>query len=327
MRIYYFYKTFKDIKYCSVSKEGLVIKSTGSWYIVIDDSANRFECRLRGKFKVSGLKSTNPIAVGDRVEFMPEKEDPGKGTIFNIFDRKNYIIRKATNLSRQTHILAANLDQVIVMATLAEPKTSTGFIDRLLVTCEAYSLPAVVVFNKYDLIQSSETTDELKRLMEIYSGIGYRCLYTSAANGTNIGEFADLLNKKTSLLAGHSGVGKSSLINAIEPGINLKVQDISSAHLKGKHTTTFAEMIPLSGGGYIIDTPGIKEFGLVDFKPEELCHFFPEMRDLFNRCRFDNCTHLNEPGCEVKAYVNKGKISESRYANYLNMLSGRNTRG
>lgn len=310
-----------------MSKEGLVIKSTGSWYIVLDDSANRIECRLRGKFKVSGIKSTNPIAVGDRVAFMPEKDDPGKGTIYHIFDRKNYIIRKATKLSRQTHIIAANLDQVIVMATLSEPKTSTGFIDRLLVTCEAYSIPAVIVFNKHDLIQSDETAGELDRLIEIYTGAGYHCMYTSAINGKNIREFAELLHEKTSLLAGHSGVGKSSLINAIEPGINLKVQDISSAHLKGKHTTTFAEMVPLSEGGYIIDTPGIKEFGLVDFKPEELCHFFPEMRMLFNRCRFDNCTHLNEPGCEVKAYVNNGKISESRYANYLNMLSGRNTRG
>ncbi len=307
--------------------KGIVIKSTGSWYTVLDNAGSRFDCRLRGRFKVSGSKSTNPIAVGDHVDFMLENPGESKAVIVGIHDRKNYIIRKATNLSRQTHVIAANLDQVIVMATLAEPKTSTGFIDRVLVTSEAYSIPAVIVFNKYDLIRTHDDRMALDRLIETYSSIGYTCLYTSAESGINLSLFSAILKDKTSLLSGHSGVGKSSLINAIESGIDLKVQSISSAHLKGKHTTTFAEMIPLSGGGFIIDTPGIKEFGLVDFKPEELFHFFPEMRQLFNKCKFDNCTHLNEPGCVVKDAVEQGGISLSRYANYINMLLGTNTRG
>ena len=307
-------------------QNGIVIKSTGSWYQVLDEAGNKYDCRLRGKFRKDGSKSTNPIAVGDKVGFSLEA-DTGNGIITSIADRKNYIIRKATKLSRQTHVIAANIDQAMVIATVAEPRTSTGFIDRVLVTCEAYSVPAVIVFNKLDLIQTAETRQLLEEYTLIYREAGYPCLNVSAVDGTGLQAFESLLRDKVTLLSGHSGVGKSSLINAIEPGIDLKVQSISKAHLKGKHTTTFAEMFPLSHGGFIIDTPGIKEFGLAHFEPEEMSHFFPEMRALFNQCRFDNCTHLNEPGCTVKEKLEEGKISISRYNNYLNMLSGQDTRG
>ncbi len=310
-----------------VSTKGIVIKSTGSWYSVLDASGQLHDCRLRGKFKMEGLKSTNPIAVGDHVDFVPDREGATTGSIIHIYDRRNYIIRKATKLSRQTHIIAANIDQAVVIATVAEPRTSTGFIDRLLVTCEAYSIKATVVFNKYDLIKTEEDRRLLQQYVDTYSLAGYPCMKVSATENIHLDAFKDLLRGKTSLLAGHSGVGKSTLINAIEAAVNLKVQSISSAHLKGKHTTTFAEMIPLSNGGFIIDTPGIKEFGLVDFQQEDLFHYFPEMQALFNQCRYDNCTHYNEPGCVVKQYVDEGKISTSRYSNYINMLLKHDTRG
>lgn len=304
--------------------KGIVTKSTGSWYTVMDETGQRHECRLRGKFKISGSKSTNPLSVGDHVDFMIEP-DQGKGIITSIEERKNYIIRKATNLSRQTHIIAANLDQAMIIATLAEPRTSTGFIDRFLVTCEAYSIPAVIVFNKTDLYDE-ESLEYLDQLLEMYRQAGYPGLKVSATERENLDAFGDILRNKTTLLGGHSGVGKSTLINTIEPGLNLKVQAISQAHLKGRHTTTFAEMFQLGHGGFIIDTPGIKEFGLVDFEPWELSHYFPEMRELFNKCRFDNCTHHNEPGCRVKEEVQNGRISILRYQNYLNMLLGEDTR-
>jgi ribosome biogenesis GTPase len=286
----------------------------------MDSTGRRFECRLRGKFKISGIKSTNPIAVGDHVVFDPDP-DQKTGTITGIDERQNYIIRKATNLSRRTHIIAANMDQAMVIATLAEPRTSTGFIDRFLVTCEAYSIPAVIVFNKTDLY-NEESLDYLERLLDMYRAVGYKGISVSATKRQNLEAFELVLKNKTTLLSGHSGVGKSTLINAIEPSLNLKVQSISQAHLKGRHTTTFAEMFPLKLGGFIIDTPGIKEFGLVDFEKWELCHYFPEMRALFNLCRYDNCTHFNEPGCKVKEEVENGKISILRYNNYLSMLLG-----
>ncbi len=299
---------------------GIVTKSTGSWYTVMDELGKRYECRLRGKFKISGIQSTNPIAVGDNVEFKP---DPGQGTgtITGIGNRRNYIIRKATNLSRQTHVIAANLDQAMIIATLARPRTSTGFIDRFLVTCEAYSIPAVIIFNKSDLYDQ-ESLLYLEQLLEMYGLAGYQTLSVSAIQKTNIETFAKILQNKTTLLSGHSGVGKSTLINAIEPSLNLKVQSISKTHLKGRHTTTFAEMFELNSGTFIIDTPGIKEFGLVDFEQWELCHYFPEMRALFNLCRYNNCTHYNEPGCKVKQEVESGNISILRYNNYLSMLLG-----
>ncbi len=286
----------------------------------MDEQGHRHECRLRGKFKIAGVKSTNPLAVGDQVEFQLDQGQQ-TATITGISDRRNYIIRKATNLSKQTHIIAANMDQAMVIATLAEPRTSTGFIDRFLVTCEAYSIPAIIVFNKSDLYDK-ESKDYIEQLTQMYRDTGYQTLIVSATKKENLEAFENMLRGKTTLLAGHSGVGKSTLINAIEPSLNLKVQTISQAHLKGRHTTTFAEMFQLPGGGFIIDTPGIKEFGLVDFEPWDLSHYFPEMRALFNQCRFDNCTHHNEPGCKVKEAVENGKISILRYNNYLNMLMG-----
>ncbi|TVQ87623.1 MAG: ribosome small subunit-dependent GTPase A [Bacteroidetes bacterium] len=304
--------------------EGIIIKSTGSWYKVLDEKGNTYDCRLRGKFKMEGIRATNPVAVGDKVEFSLE-HDQGTGIITQIHERKNHIIRKATKLSRRSQVIAANLDQALLIATLFLPRTSTGFIDRFLVNCEAYSVPAHIVFNKYDLYEEEEE-QLLDELISIYEPLGYKCLKVSATRKTNLDDFSDLLSNKITLLSGHSGVGKSTLINAIEPGLNLKVDEISLAHLKGKHTTTFAEMFRLSKGGFIIDTPGIKEFGLVDFEPWELCHYFPEMLKLFNQCRFDNCTHLHEPGCKVKEKLEEGEIHPYRYHNYLNMLTGQDTR-
>ncbi len=303
---------------------GIVIKSTGSWYKVLDESGHTWDCRLRGKFKMDGLRSTNPVAVGDRVIFSPEPEQK-TGIINELLERKNHIIRKSTNLSRRSQVIAANLDQALLIATLYVPRTSTGFIDRFLVNCEAYSVKGCIVFNKVDLYEEPELK-YLDELINIYRPLGYECLKVSATRGTGLDEFSALLKNKTSLLSGHSGVGKSTLVNAIEPALNLKTTQISLVHLKGKHTTTFAEMFPLSQGGFIIDTPGIKEFGLIDFEKWELGHYFPEMRKLFNLCRFDNCTHEHEPGCAVKGKVETGEISMMRYQSYLNILSGEDNR-
>jgi ribosome biogenesis GTPase / thiamine phosphate phosphatase len=309
-------------KYCVL--KGVVIKSTGSWYKVLDEEGKEWNCRIRGKFKIEGIRSTNPLAVGDYVSFQPEA-DQQTAIIIEIHDRKNYIIRKSTNLSRKSQVIAANLDQAMLIATLHQPRTSTGFIDRFLVTCEAYTIPAFIVFNKSDLYDEEETSI-LQDLIDTYEDIGYRCLKVSALTGTGLNELKDLLKDQKTLLSGHSGVGKSTLVNAIEPGLDLKTAQISDFHLKGKHTTTFAEMFRLSQGGFIIDTPGIKEFGLIDFEAWDLCHYFPEMRELFNLCKFDNCTHYHEPGCAVKEKVEAGEISESRYFNYLNILSGEDNR-
>ena len=305
--------------------KGTVIKSTGSWYRVMMPDGRIYDCRLRGRLKLEGSKATNPVAVGDHVTIGGSSENE-QWVIEKVLDRKNYIIRKATKLSRQTHVIAANLDQAVIIATIRSPRTSTGFIDRFLVTCEAYSIPACIVFNKIDLLQNNAGGDKLDELTALYRAAGYPCLHVSATESINLEHFSALLSNKVSLIAGHSGVGKSALINAIEPGLNLKVQEVSRAHQKGKHTTTFAEMFPLCNGGAIIDTPGIKEFGLVDFEAWELCHYFPEMRNLFNQCYYDNCTHFNEPGCRIKEEVEAGQISLSRYSNYLNMLVGEDTR-
>jgi len=299
--------------------EGVVLKSTGSWYTVETLQGEYFECRLKGNFKIKGIKATNPIAVGDRVMFSLIDEI-GKGTIEKINDRNNYIIRKSVNLSKQTHIIASNIDQAVLVVTLSNPRTSTGFIDRYTVTSEAYHIPVKIVFNKYD-IYNDKLKKQLDIFFNIYYGIGYECLITSAQTGYNMLLFKDLLTNKTSLISGHSGVGKSALINAVEPQLNLKTSIISDFNKKGKHTTTYAQMHRLSFGGHIIDTPGIKEFGIVDLKKEEVSHFFPEMRNLMHQCRFNNCTHSIEPGCAVKKNLETGLISSSRYKNYLNIIN------
>jgi ribosome biogenesis GTPase len=266
---------------------------------------------------MEGIRTTNPVAVGDVVDF--QTSDAGYAVITKIHERKNYIIRKATKLSKATHIIASNLDQAIVIVSLVKPRTSTGFIDRFLVTAEAYHIPVSIIFNKYDLYDD-EVKQQLEYYAEIYSDIGYNCLVTSVPEKLRLNEFKEILRDKKSLLAGHSGVGKSALINAIDPKLNLKEGQISKIHEKGRHTTTFAEMFPLDFGGFIIDTPGIKEFGLVGFDKAELGQRFPEMRQRMHECRFNDCLHIDEPGCAVVKALEEGEIAEFRYMNYLNIL-------
>ena len=307
-------------------KEGLVIRTTGSWYRVLAQAGTTVDCRLRGNYRLRGNKQTNPVAVGDIVDF--ELQDDGTGVILDVHDRRNYIVRRATKLSKQTHVIAANIDRLCIVATLGLPRTSTGFIDRLLVTAEAYHIPAAIIFNKVDLYDDElwEAHNELKT---IYVDADYPVLEVSALQGTGLDEVKELIAGKTVLFSGHSGVGKSALLNALCPGLDLRVGDISDWSLKGRHTTTFAEIFPvhlspltshLSPFTYLIDTPGIKEFGMVDFTAQELSHFFPEMRAVLHDCRFANCTHRHEPGCAVKAAVDSGTISPNRYRNYLNIL-------
>ncbi len=302
----------------SVSVSGTVIRSTGSWYSVLFADQSVMDCRLKGVFRIRGIRTTNPIAVGDRVIVEVSEGDSG-GNITHIEPRTNYLIRKATKLSKASHIIAANIDQMVILASLIKPRTSTGFIDRLLVTSEAYHIPAVIVFNKTDLYKG-EIEDYLQWLMRTYQNLGYQCLATSALNNLNIDAFREMLTNKVSLLSGHSGVGKSAIINSADGILDLKTGSISTAHDKGMHTTTFAEMFPLSFGGAVIDTPGIKEFGLVEFEPSELGHRFPEFRMRMDQCRFNNCLHLDEPGCAVKEALNRDEIAEFRYINYMNML-------
>lgn len=307
--------------------EGLVIRTTGSWYRVLVDSASLFDCRLRGNYRLRGNKQTNPVAVGDRVLF--DLQDDGTGVIADVLDRRNYIVRRATKLSKQTHVIAANIDLLCVVATLGLPRTSTGFIDRLLVTAEAYRIPACVVFNKCDLLVDPDLRAAQDEVASIYRGAGYPVLEVSALSGAGLDSLKEAIAGKTVLFSGHSGVGKSALLNAISPGLGLKVGHISDWSLKGKHTTTFAEIFPvqLSSSNpqlstFLIDTPGIKEFGMVDFTPQELSHFFPEMRRVLHDCRFANCTHRHEPQCAVKKAVDDGLISSERYSNYISILEG-----
>jgi ribosome biogenesis GTPase len=301
--------------------KGLVVKSTGLWYTVLSDTKILLECRIKGKFRIQGIKSTNPIAVGDRVEF--EMEADGKGVIHKIEDRKNYIIRKSINLSKQSHILAANVDQAFLIVTLASPRTSTGFIDRFLLTAEAYHIPTSIIFNKIDLVENDiEESKELDDVIKMYQKIGYQCYKVSATENKNIDLLQQLTKDKITLIAGHSGVGKSTLVNAIDENLDLKTGEISNAHSKGKHTTTFAEMHPLAYGGFIVDTPGIKELGLVDMEKEEISSYFPEMRVLKNQCKFNNCLHLNEPKCAIIEAVEQGDIAPSRYNSYLGIMNG-----
>ena len=304
--------------------KGLVIKSTGSWYQVLGDDGKHYECRIKGKFRTKGIRTTNPIAVGDRVEFELEP-DQQSAVIAALEPRRNYIIRKSINLSKQAQILGANLDQAILVVTLASPTTSLGFIDRFLVTAEAYSVPAVLIFNKLDLF-SDEGLEIQEEYKSIYADLGYPCYEVSALEGTNIEQLRILLRDKVTLVSGHSGVGKSSWINALVPGSKLRTGSISDWSDKGKHTTTFAEMITLPFGGYLIDTPGIRELGIIDIEQAELSHFFPEMRALFNACRFHNCRHINEPGCAVLEALQEGKIEPSRYDSYLSIYQNEDNR-
>jgi ribosome biogenesis GTPase / thiamine phosphate phosphatase len=297
---------------------GIVAKSTGNRYLVRTEKGEMLDCVLKGKIRLEGRKTTNPVAVGDVVDIEQEENDT---VISRIHPRRNYIIRKSINLSKQAQIIASNLDQAVLVVTLVAPRTSLGFIDRFLVTAEAYSIPAKLVFNKADILDA-ELMALQQEIIDIYQKIGYGCYVVSSITGQDLEEIKKLLKDKTTLISGHSGVGKSTLINAIEPGLNLKTGEISSAHLKGMHTTTFAELHELSFGGYIIDTPGIKELGLVEMKKEEVGHYFPEIRALMNDCKFNNCLHVNEPKCAVKDAVGSGDISEERYRSYLGILNG-----
>ena len=301
--------------------KGVVLKSTGSWYQVRSfESGELFNCRIKGKFRVAGIKSTNPIAVGDVVHFHLEDYQEGQGIISAIQDRKNYIVRKSVNLSKQVHIIASNMDQALLVTTLAQPMTSTGFMDRFLSTAEAYSIPTIIVFNKIDLYDEEEMM-ELEYREAVYSAIGYKVLKTSAMQGIGVEKLKEKLKDKTTLLSGHSGVGKSTLVNAVEPNLDLRTGTVSLSHRKGQHTTTFAEMHPLRIGGDVIDTPGIKGFGMVNMKKEEISHFFPEIFALSEQCRFHNCMHLNEPQCAVKSALEENKMAPTRYESYLNQLN------
>lgn len=301
---------------------GLVYKSTGSWYTVKTELGETYECRIKGKFRIKGIKSTNPIAVGDYVDFELETDnDQVSGVIFNIHDRTNYIVRKSVNLSKQTHIIAANIDQVFLMITINNPPTLTSFIDRFLVTSQAYSIKTVLLFNKIDTYDE-ETLSEVKYLAHVYRQIGYECIGVSAATGKNVDKVKALMHDKVSMFSGHSGVGKSTLVNAIEPNLNIKTKEISMLHMQGQHTTTFAEMFDLSFGAKIIDTPGIKGFGVVDMDKEEVGDYFPEFFKLKQDCKFNNCLHVKEPHCAVKKALDNNEIAFSRYRSYLQILEG-----
>lgn len=300
-----------------------VYKSTGSWYVVKDEAGKQYNARMLGKFKIDGLTSTNPIAVGDKVTIETENEIEDSVTITEIADRRNYINRTSPANKHQHHIIASNLDQSLLFATLKDPKTSQGFIDRFLIASEAYHVPAIIVFNKADLYKKKEQ-DKFAELRSTYEKIGYKVLLTSIETGEGLEAVKSVLLGKVTLLSGHSGVGKSSFINKVFPELNLKTQDVSGWSGKGLHTTTFAEMFDLPGGGKIIDTPGIRELGLVDISRQELSHYFPEMRALINDCQFNNCMHLNEPGCAVKRSVEEGAITIDRYISYCNILESIN---
>ena len=298
--------------------KGIVVKSTGSWYNVKLENGDVVEARIQGKFRIQGIRSTNPVAVGDVVTI--KQDENINNVITEIADRKNYIVRKSINLSKHSHIIAANIDQAILIVTISQPKTTTGFIDRFLISAEAYHIPTILVFNKIDIYNKVEL-DELKTLMNIYTKIGYQCIAVSALNNENLEAIKDILKNKTSVVSGHSGVGKSTLLNTIEPTLDLKTSTISEMHEQGKHTTTFAEMFDLSFGGYIIDTPGVKAFGLIDFDKADLSHYFLEMRAILDHCQYSNCQHINEPKCAVKDAVAKNEIADFRYNNYLSMYN------
>lgn len=297
-------------------KEGLVIKSTGSWYTVKTNDGEIHNCRIKGRFRMDGIRTTNPVAVGDVVDFEEDKESK---VIVKIHDRKNYIIRKSSNLSKHSQIIASNVDQAFLIVTVNYPLTTTTFIDRFLAAAEAYRIPVRLIFNKIDRYRHNDK-DRLNELKMIYEKIGYKCFEISAKNGIHLDTIREALKGKINLLSGHSGVGKSTLINAIQPGLDLKTGEISEAHSQGKHTTTFSEMFELDFKGYIIDTPGIRGFGTIDMEKEEMSHFFPEIFETSENCQFNNCSHIHEPKCAVKAAVEIGEISITRYESYLGMV-------
>ena len=293
---------------------GLVIKNTGSWYTVLTDDGQLLQCKVKGNFRLKGIRSTNPVAVGDCVTV------DGEGWITDIDDRRNYIIRKSINLSKQSHIIAANVDQALLVVTVNYPQTSTTFIDRFLASAEAYRVPVILVFNKTDLLTDDEARYQ-QMLITLYQTVGYECRVISAETGEGVDELKTLLPGKITLLSGNSGVGKSTLINRLVPGVNLRTAEISDAHNTGQHTTTFSEMIRLEGGGWVVDTPGIKGFGTFDMEPEELTSYFKEIFRFSQDCRFSNCTHTHEPGCAVLKALEDHYISQSRYQSYLSMLN------
>jgi ribosome biogenesis GTPase / thiamine phosphate phosphatase len=301
----------------------LVYKSTGSWYIVKTSNGTTYNARVKGVLKIDDINSTNPIAVGDWVEMELENELERTCTITSIKERKNYVARVSPHNKRQHHIIASNLDQSVLFVTLKEPKTSQGFIDRFLVACEMHHVPATIVFNKADVYRKKET-ELFEAMKAMYEKVGYTIILSSMTNNEGIEQIKEILKNKTSLLSGHSGVGKSTFINSIFPQLNLKTQDVSGWSGKGMHTTTFAEMFDLPFGGRIIDTPGIRELGLVDISKQELSHYFPEMRELINHCQFNNCLHINEPDCAVKKSVANGQVAEERYISYCNILESIN---
>lgn len=303
---------------------GVVVKSTGSWYRILMEGGKVVECRIRGKIKLQGIQSTNPIAVGDKVDFEWETQEQTTGIITSIVERTNCLVRKSVNLSKKSHVLAANVDRCYLLVTLAQPETSLLFVDRFLVAAESFRIPVTLLFNKADLYGEKE-----KKLFtyckELYEKIGYLCVDIDARNDKHIAFLRQEIKGKQVLFAGHSGTGKSTLTHSIDSSLILKTGEISKYHLQGKHTTTFAEMYPVKSGGFIIDTPGIKAFGLIDIDKSVLGHYFPEMREGLNQCKFHNCQHINEPDCWVKQQVKQGEISSSRYENYLQMMEEEST--
>ena len=306
--------------------DGTLVKSTGSFYEVALEDGRQITCTLRGKFRMEGFRSTNPVAVGDKVKIMLAEQLPGvpieeqTGVILELFPRKNYILRRSINLSRRVHVLCANIDQAFILFTIDQPVTTLGYVDRLLVTCEAYHIPAIILFNKIDLLQSEEMQARLKDYASIYAKAGYETLEISAQDPDYAGVVRERMKDKVSFMVGRSGAGKSTLINLTDPGLKLKTGNISENSGRGKHTTTHAQMFPLSFGGYIIDSPGFKEMEIYDFKKPELSGYFPEMRPFLDDCKFHNCIHVKEPGCAVKNAVAENEIPESRYHTYLSMI-------